>query len=218
MNWQEWFEKAWEEREEVHYRAIFGDIGPDIYCVSADIYAKVFNQSCDPRWLHSGVFESKPNGKRDTWVYVTSGLSNAWEAEIADHPEYSGIGCEFAIELEEESKWVIPVMQRLIAFQTLLAVGKFPGRNLIAFGDRIPMRGPLKPDSGTKLTTLLVVENPNLPNQITIGTGKFDLMTFVGVSDAEVQFARANSSTDLANLLKERTRFPVTQLDRAEVV
>ncbi len=218
MNWQEWFEKAWEEREEVRYRSLFGDIGSGIYCVNADIYAKVFNQTCDPRWLHSGVFESKPNGKRDTWVYITSGLSNAWEAEVGDDAGYSGIGCEFLIELEEESKWVIPILHRLIAFQTLLAVGAFAGKAPVALGDRIPMRGPLKPGSATKLTNLLVVENPAFPNEIKIGTGKFELLTFVGVSDAEVQFARANTSSDLMDLLKAQTRFPVTQLNRNEVV
>jgi hypothetical protein len=218
MIWQEWFEKAWEEREEIHYRAQFGDLGKGIYCVPMDVYSKVFNQPCDPRWLHSGVYESQPGEKHDTWIYVTSGLSNAWDAEMSDVAEYSGTGCEFLIELEEESKWVIPILQRLIAYQTLLAAGKFEGKGLLNFGDRVPLRGPMKPDSQTKLTTLLLVQNPRFPPEIKIGSGRFDLMTFVGISDKEVEFARQSSSAKLEQLLKQKTRFPVSQLDRAEVV
>jgi Suppressor of fused protein (SUFU) len=218
MNWQEWFEKAWEEREEIHYRRLFGDLGAGIYCVPIAVYANVFKQACDPRWLHSGVFESKPGEKHDTWAYVTSGLSNAWDAEMPDADGYSGIGCEFYIELEEESKWIIPILHRMIAFQTLLAAGKFPGKGLLNFGDRIPLRQPMKPDSQTKLTTLLLVQNSRYKNEIKIGTGKFDLMMFVGISDHEAEFARSHSSKELGELLIQKTRFPITQLNRAEVV
>lgn len=33
-----------------------------------------------------------------SWLYVSSGLSNAWEVDSSKPDEVSGLGCEFIIE------------------------------------------------------------------------------------------------------------------------
>ena len=97
--WQEWFENAWAVREEGIYRSLFGDIGSGIYPLDIELFRGQFRQtSVDPRWLTHGVFESRPNESRASWLYVSSGLSNAWEANPAKPHEVSGLGCEFIIE------------------------------------------------------------------------------------------------------------------------
>jgi hypothetical protein len=83
--WQRQFEEAWEFREEKLYPGHFGPKQQGIYVLDADLFTNVFQQdSFDPRWLTHGVFEFEPTEKRPSWVYVSSGLSNAWEA---DSPE-----------------------------------------------------------------------------------------------------------------------------------
>ena len=102
-------EDAWEEREEVVYPEVFGDTGPGIYPLSNDVFEQLDAQSVDPRWLTHGVFQSPPNDTRNTWVYVTSGMSNPWESD--ELQEYSGFGVEFVLETEQASTWAINVLQ-----------------------------------------------------------------------------------------------------------
>ncbi len=102
-------EDAWEEREEVVYPEVFSDTGPGIYPLSNGVFEQLDAQSVDPRWLTHGVFQSPPNDTRNTWVYVTSGMSNPWESE--EPQDYSGFGVEFVIETEQEATWAICIFR-----------------------------------------------------------------------------------------------------------
>jgi len=83
--WQRQFEEAWEFREGKLYPGHFGPKRQGIYVLDGELFTNVFRQdSFDPRWLTHGVFEFEPTEKRPSWVYVSSGLSNAWET---DSPE-----------------------------------------------------------------------------------------------------------------------------------
>jgi hypothetical protein len=76
--WQEWFEDAWAVREDRLYRALFGDTGPGIYTLDQELLTTVFHQeSIDPSWLTHGVFECPASASRQTWLYLSSSLSNA---------------------------------------------------------------------------------------------------------------------------------------------
>nr|WP_301539369.1 suppressor of fused domain protein [Methylomonas sp. ZR1] len=57
----------------------------------------------DPRWLTHSVFKCPPAENRKTWAYITSGMSNPWEAESPE--EYSGLGVEFLMEANTEAIW-----------------------------------------------------------------------------------------------------------------
>jgi hypothetical protein len=108
QTWQEWFENAWAVREENIYRSLFDDIGSGIYPLNSELFTGQFRQtSIDPRWLTHGVFESKPSRTRASWLYVSSGLSNAWEADSAKPDGASGLGCEFIIECPSQSTWAL---------------------------------------------------------------------------------------------------------------
>lgn len=70
-------EDSWEQREEHVYLSLFGGTGQGIYPLDALLFKNQFGvEDVDPRWLHFGVFKCEPASKRDTWVYVTSGMSN----------------------------------------------------------------------------------------------------------------------------------------------
>ena len=91
--WRHWFEEVWAYREDTVYPRLFGPVGRGIFPLSHTIFTDVFKQEFDPRWLHFGVFEIPPTKERDAWLYVTSGMSNAWEDEKPNPLGPSGFGC-----------------------------------------------------------------------------------------------------------------------------
>ncbi|MEE3719459.1 suppressor of fused domain protein [Tumidithrix elongata RA019] len=131
-------EESWVEREEIQYKKIFGLIGKGIYPLSFELFENQFGtESVDPTWLHYGVFVYPPTEKRNSWVYVTSGMSNPWGAE--EKMDFSGLGVEFLMETLEEISWGISVLQSLMAYNILLSVGRFGDRELLNYGDRVPL-------------------------------------------------------------------------------
>ena len=71
-------EECWKEREEISYKDIFGDIGPNIYPLSAQVFNRMNADTIDSRWLTHGVFRCPPTASRKSWAYVTSGMLNPW--------------------------------------------------------------------------------------------------------------------------------------------
>lgn len=144
QTWQDWFENAWEVREENIYPSLFGDTGSGIYTLDADLFMGQFRQtSVDPRRFTYGVFESRPSARRASWLYVSSGLSNAWEADSPKPDEVSGLGCEFIIECPSQSMWALLLLRQMVAFQILLSVGRFEEKGLLEVWDRIPLHAPI---------------------------------------------------------------------------
>ena len=140
-----WFEATWADRQDEIYPRLFGPVGSSIFPVSAQVFTETFQQGFDPRWLHCGVFESSPNQQHESWLYVTSGLSNEWDDEHPDSNSMSGLGCEFVFETTTQGQWAILRVQHIMAFQILLAHDRYPGRDLLDIYDRIPLRGPITP-------------------------------------------------------------------------
>ena len=217
QTWQEWFEGAWTVREEGLYRAHFGDLGPGIYTLDADMFATQFRQeSIDPRWLTEGVFECPPSGMRTNWLYVSSGLSNAWEADSPNPDEPSGLGCEFIFECQEQSMWALLLLRRMVAFQILLSVGRFPGRGLLEIWDRVPLRAPIDGLSSA-LTWVLLTPHPLFPEPQELPSGHFQFIDFVGVTEDEAEYARKNGGDELLKLLTLRNVGNVTDPMRQTV-
>lgn len=203
-------EDAWEEREEKVYPHVFGDTGPGIYALSNAIFEQLDAQSVDPRWLTHGVFQSPPNDTRNTWVYVTSGMSNPWESE--EPQDYSGFGVEFVLETEHESTWAIHVLQTLMAYNLLLANGQMGEPALLDYGDRIPFA------LSDTITAMLITPPFQLPENIEIQSGRVDLLQIVGITDAELSFAQEYSSEMLTDKLIEETGGLITVKQRSSVV
>ena len=216
--WQEWFENAWAVREEKIYRSLFGDIGSGIYPLGAELFTGQFRQTAiDPRWLSHGVFESMPSGSRASWLYVSSGLSNAYEADSAQPDEVSGLGCEFIFECPSQSEWALFLLRRLVAFQILLSVGRLEGRGRLEVWDRIPLLTPIDGKS-SKLNWVFVVPAPNFSERQLLPSGQFHFLEFIGISEEEAEFARKNGGERLLTLLAQREAAPVTDPSRDTVL
>ncbi len=212
--WREWFESAWMIREDSIYRTLFGDTGPGIYTLDAELFDTVFRQnSVDPRWLTEGVFESPPSGDRQSWLYVTSGLSNAWEAESEDPGGDSGLGCEFLFECPQQSRWALIFLRKMLAFQILLSSGRFPGKGPLNIWDRIPLRAPIDGQTSV-LTWVLLIPSPSFRETQQIPSGKFHFLEFIGITEEEAEYARNHGGDKLLELLTLRNAAPVTDPTR----
>ena len=235
---QQWLERVWQQREEVVYPKLFGPIAPSIHTVPEKLFLRLLSAhnpaapadetaaatvpqppTIQPWWLSHGVLTSPPNADRDSWLYVTTALSNPWgEAPDEKHPGgYSGLGYEFIIECATEARWPLDVLHWLIALQVLTACGELEG-GLVEPMDRIALGGPLDGSADCLLRNVLLLAHPHLPAQAELDSGKFDLLLCVGITDAEMAFARSQGGDALAQLLTHNDYLPVTNPKRISAV
>lgn len=216
-DWQQWFERVWEYREETLYPSLFGSARRGIFPISAEMITGMFQQpDFDPRWLHYGVFEFEPTPVRASWLYVTSGMSNAWEADRPDPDSVSGLGCEFIFESTEQGDWAILRLLHLMTFQILLCHGRYPGRGPMNDFDRVPLRQPICPGN-TVLTHLMLAPPAQLPRETQLESDKFDFYSVVGIAESEAAFACAEGGDVLLTRLTAAGFFPVTNSQRSQL-
>ncbi|MDO8826196.1 suppressor of fused domain protein [Methylophaga sp.] len=202
-------EESWEEREEKSYKEIFGDTGPGIFPLSNEIFDRMNAKSIDPRWLTHGVFKCPPAGNRNTWAYVTSGMSNPWEAEEPE--EYSGLGVEFLMETENEETWAIEVLQTLMAYNLLLAAGQMGDFLPLDYGHRVPLA------LSESIKTMMFTQPVDYPDHFSINSGRVDLLQVVGITPSELEAAKQTSSEEIKQKLVSNTGGLVTSKERESV-
>lgn len=216
-DWQKWFEDVWAQREDGVYRHLFGQIGPHVHTIPAQLFAQMgYNREADPRWLVHGVFEVAPTEKLPWWTYVTTALSNPWGEDPAtiNPEEPSGLGFELLMHTPEQSKWAIQVLHWLMAINILAGSGLLQGETVFA-GARVPLHtsiDPARPDSAVR--NLLIAEAEHLVRGFKLPSGTVDLLLCVGITDAEMKLAATQNYDDTIELLKSSGIFPVTNPDR----
>ena len=204
-------EDSWEQREEQLYPELFGGTGEGIYPLDASLFKNQFDiEDIDPRWLHYGVFKCAPTTNRNTWVYVTSGMSNTWESDVPR--DYSGFGTEFVLETEVESDWAINTLRSLVAFNILVAVGHYGEKPLVDYGDRIPMK--IEPS----ISSLMIVKPAQFPESFDLISGRVDILQVTGITAQELDYAKENGSEALACKLFESQGSFILIPDRLGVV
>lgn len=205
-DWEESFRRIWEHREEVIYPGLFGPQREGIFTIPWDRleHGKV----PDPRWNTCGVFKFKPTPTRSSWLYVSSGLSNAWFDEHFSADVVSGFGCEFVLETTEDALWPIHRLHQLMAYQIGLSCGVYPGSPPLACLDRIPMRTPI--DWKTSALTYVMLASPiDYPGDFTQQSGRADFLGVAGISESEAAFGREHGSSKLLAQLIDHRAFPV---------
>ncbi len=214
----EWFERIWSHREETVYAALFGDVGEGIYPAQASTYERYGHQP-HPGWLNHGVFGCPPGEHRQSWLYVTSGLSNPWnlDAPGRDPTGFSGLGFELAIETPEPADWAVTLLHNLMAYELLVAVGRYEGQELFEYGNRVPLNGSISPRLESALRWLLVTQPKHYDSAFDLESGRVDVFHFVGASDAEVEFARQADQDQLIALLEQQGACPITDAARASL-
>lgn len=216
--WQQWFERVWQYREEQLYPSLFGSTKKGVFTLTPEILTGTFKQeSFDRRWLHYGVFEFEPTPSRKSWLYVTSGMSNDWEADAPDPKTPSGLGCEFVMETPESAQWAILRLLHAMTFQILLCHGRYPGRGPLGDYDRLPLHGSIRFEPSA-LTYLMLAPPSGFPRQAQLESGPFDFYQVTGITETEVEYARSHDGDALVTILQSRGAFPVTNPDRQDVV
>ncbi|HKR07785.1 MAG TPA: suppressor of fused domain protein [Gemmatimonadaceae bacterium] len=210
-------ERAWEEREEVVYLRLFGPLERSIFLLDTHLFQEAFNQTeIDPRWLHIGVMIAAPTAVRSSWLYVSSGLSNPWESEVPT--KYSGFGCELLLEAPSRADWAIRRLRQMVAYELLLAAGRYPERERLGYYDRVPLQSPITFSGESQLRNLMATPTSEPAGYFDLESGRAELLTLVGITDDEVEHARAHGGEALVRQLRERGAFPVTDPERRSVL
>jgi hypothetical protein len=216
----EWFEKLWIDREDRVYRSLFGDLGEGVYTAGEAVYQRFERGQPHPGWFNHGVFACPPHEERDSWIYVTSGLSNPWNLERPgkDPSGFAGVGFELVVESHEESGWAVPLLHNLMAYELLVAVGTYQDAELFEYGNRVPLNASITTDFESQLRWLLIEQPKHYPSSFELAAGRVDFFHLVGASDAEVEFARKNSQDNLLQLLRDKDVHPFTDASRPSVL
>jgi len=214
----EWFEGVWGDREDRVYKSLFGDLGAGVYTAGASVYER-FGKEPHPGWRNHGVFACPPHGERTTWAYVTSGLSNPWNLDRpgADPSGFSGLGFELLLETPAAADWPVPLLHNLMAYELLVAVGSYDNAELLEYGNRVPLGGSITPTFDSAIRWLLVEPPLRVPPSFELASGRVDLFQLIGVTEAEVEFARQNDQDALVELLVQQGVFPATDAARRSV-
>ena len=213
-------EQVWKYREEIVYPSLFGPISRGTFVLSSELFTDVFAQeTVDPRWLHYGVIEFAPTLKRNSWIYISTGASNPWELEPEQYSEseFSGFGTEIVLETAEQADWAIIVLQRALAFNILLAHGRYGNKPTLDYGDRIPLGSPITLQGDSRVRNLIATKPSHYDDHFRLESGRVDLLHLVGATDREMDFAKENGSAELTKLLGGAGFVPVTVVDRGDL-
>ena len=203
---EDWLERIWEHREEVIYPSLFGAESEGIFPIPAV-------QGGDPRWSTCGVFRFAPAENRRSWLYVSSGLSNAWFDDAPDPEGVSGFGCEFLMETPAKADWPIIRLQQIMKYQIDLCCGKHEGAQPLGDHDRVPLGSPID-FADSILSHLMLAEPVGIPRELCQDSGSADFHLLFGITEDERDFAKARGGDSLIERLREETGFPVTDPTR----
>lgn len=214
--WEEWFKRVWAYREDTLYPSLFGGESVGIFPLPAKMLTETFQQpNLDPRWLHYGVFQYAPTPARSSWLYVTSGMSNAWEDDRPDPTGRSGLGCEFVFETTAAGRWPILRLLHVMACHILVCHGRYPERAPLGVFDRVPLKCPID-GHDSKLRSVMLAPSPHGSDHH-LESGTFDFVQVTGITEAEAIYAKENGGPELLELLTNANAFPVTEPTRHSI-
>lgn len=203
------------QRETQIYPGLWGQ-SSQAFPLDEQFFQRTFQQAAEPHWLLTSVLEWAPNEKHSDWVYVSSGLSNplveVGEPEVVD--DFSWLGVEVMFRSKEPGTWAAQLVQRVAAFEILLAHERFPGRDRLAPGARIPLGGPIVPESDSQLKWLLVVPPMDDAVSFELESGRAEFLNVVGITDGEAKLAREQGAEVLFEQLRNHGALWVTEPKR----
>lgn len=211
--WQAWFDSVCETRDVELYQDRFGDPdSEDIYAIDEKIFQALNVSELDQRWLVDGVMIFRPNDVRHSWLYVTTGLSNEWDAEEPQPDGMAGAGIELVFETTERVGWAVKLLQEVLALAVLGARSK----DAIAPGQILPAARLLPTESD--LTSLLTGTPSHYDADGQLEWGRFRFVHLAGITGEEADFARRNGAKALQEKLERARAWPVTDPKRKSIL
>ena len=217
-NMRELLNRVRSQRETQIYPELWGG-GSQAFSFDEQFFQRTFQQAADPHWLLASVIEWAPNERHSDWVYVSSGLSNPLddaEPEVVD--DFSWLGVEVMFRSKEQGLWAVQLVQRVAAFEILLAYERFPGRERLAPGARIPLGGPIIPETDSQLKWLFVVPPMDDAVSFDLESGRAEFLNIVGITEGEAKLAREQGAEVLFEQLRNHGALWVTDPKRGSLV
>lgn len=155
------------------------------------------------------------NSKHGYLHIISYGMSELYAVEDSFGGEWSKWGYEMTIRLpvseEADYMWAIDLLANLARYT-------FTTNNFFAPGQFFPSKGiPIKESSNSKLTGLLIVDDPELPGVDTL-YGRLVFLQIVGItqaeSDALLKADDENYWLVLAENIRKTNPYFITDLDR----
>jgi hypothetical protein len=155
----------------------------------------------------------------DHWHYVTYGLSDLYEKDPADDPEFSKWGLESTIRIAKARAdggqapgWPFDLLNRIANWVNRDAVLIEPGMR-VDFGQPITGHPTVADAPPTALTILAVTPDPQLP-EINTPNGRVWFLQLVGVTPTEKAEMVASSTADVLAGLAVGNPLLVTDVTR----
>lgn len=209
-----------EAREAGVYPKLFGDQKRPTFQMLPEVFAAYGDHEIDPLWLEHGVMEFEPTDDRPTWLYVTTGYSTPWgqDPESYNAEGESGAGVEFVLETDSQANWPVTRLQSMLAFDMLAAAGKLgDDAEPLAFHDVMPLNYPVDGSDDGPIKTMVLVES-GVASGFALPSGQVALAQFVGITDAERDFAGEFGLEHLMDKLRNAGHWPQTLPQRESVV
>ncbi|RBP46141.1 suppressor of fused protein SUFU [Roseimicrobium gellanilyticum] len=213
-SWEGWFERIWEHREDVLYPRLFGDVNQGIYPIPFSRLEKANLK--DPRWSTCGVFKFAPTKQRESWLYVSSGLSNAWFDDLPNPDGISGFGCEFTFETDVDADWPIQRLHQLMVHELGLQLGRLGEKPPMEYFDRIPLGSAIDWEK-SELTHVVLSSPTGYDAEFQQESGSALFLAVTGISALERDYAKKHGSQALIELLRAVNAHPVTHAGRSTI-
>ncbi|CAC9975049.1 suppressor of fused domain protein [Flavobacterium panici] len=158
------------------------------------------------------IYESKK--QTDHFHFVTYGFSELYYDENKIEDEFSKWGFELTFRLKPFAEdngnpsWVIALLQNIAKYV-------FDSGNWFEEFHYMPANGPIRLDTETDITALVIVADPEIEKKQT-PHGELSFLQIVGITSAEYEAIKENSGIveELVNKLKENNPLLITDLTR----
>lgn len=158
------------------------------------------------------IYESKK--QTDHFHFVTYGFSELYYDENKIEDEFSKWGFELTFKLKPFAEdngnpsWVIALLQNIAKYV-------FDSGNWFEEFHYMPANGPIRLDTETDITALVIVADPEIEKKQT-PHGELSFLQIVGITSAEYEAIKENPGTveELVHKLKENNPLLITDLTR----
>lgn len=161
-----------------------------------------------------GISIYRSGGIRPFWHFVTYGFSELYEKET-DDPEVSGFGFELTCrspieESEEPPLFVVNVLQNLARYV-------YNSGNFFSDGDHMDLNGPIRLDSGTKISAICFASDALL-KPTTSANGRVEFLQLIGITSDELSAVKSWNTTGVIEQLRKLDPLLLTDLQRASIL
>ena len=108
-------------------------------------------------------------------------------------------------------------MKQVLAYNILLAHGRFAGFDPLRQGARVPLGGPINGDPDSEIRFVAIAKPIHFEASFQLDSGRVELLQVVGITAQERDWAKEHGTAALVAVLTERNAFPVTDPSRRSV-